>query len=129
MVDDGWIQLIDPTIAPVSVGNVVPGRCAVVTDRPIVLGSGYKPFPSIRVGREIFDLGNAKALVESFPARTAVGGAEGAAVITRINNLRPIGREGQTVLIRMDAVGSLRGDVGPSPPGARKVPTDRVDGT
>src|SRR2546430_1584568 len=94
---------------------MIPNARAGVADSSIVLGSRHQPFPCIRITAEIFDLADAKAFVECCPIRAAVCRSENPSVIAGIYNIGVSRRECETVLVRVDAVGALRGHVGPCP--------------
>src|SRR5262249_52089013 len=125
MIDGVRVMLIHSTVAAVAVGNMIPFGRAGETDGAIVLCSGHQPFPRVGIARHVLDFRDGETLVERDPGTPTVRGPVDPAVVAGINDLGVSGYEGEAVLVRMDAVGSLGGNVRPT----QKVSSQRVDRT
>src|SRR6516164_49322 len=127
MIDGIRVLLIHSTVAAVAIGNMVPCGRAGETDGPIVLCSRHQPFRRVGIARHVLDFRDGETLVERGPGAPTVSGPVDTAVVASINDLGAAGYEGEAVLVWMDAVGTLRGNVCPTPRRARKVSSQRVD--
>src|ERR1700730_17657447 len=127
MINSIRVLLIDSTVAAIAVGDMIPFGRASETKGPVILCSRYQPFPRVGITRHVFSFGDLKALVKCGPGATPVGGSIDTAVVTDIDDLGIAGHEGQAVLVWMDTIGALRGDIGPVPCRARKVSSQGVD--
>src|SRR5215510_16377852 len=128
VIHDQRIQLIDPTVASVTIGDVIPNGRPREADRSIVLGSRHQPFPGSRITGHVFDLSDAESFAEGRPGCAAICRAVNSPVVACVNNLGIVRGEGQTMLVWMDAVVALGGDVGPAYRGAADAPTVGIDG-
>src|SRR5262245_19633649 len=115
MINGIRVLLINSAIAAIAVGDMVPFGGASKAKRPVILCSRHQPFPRVGIARHVFDFGDSKALVECGPRGSTVARSVNAAVVTSIDDLGIAGHEGQTVLVRMDTIGTLRGDISPVP--------------
>src|SRR5437762_12237660 len=105
------IELIDPAVTAVPVGDVIPDQRAPKADRPIVLRPRHQPVRRCRVAAQVLELGDTKSLVEGLPCSTAVLRPNDASVVPELDRLEVPGRDGEAVLAGMDAVGAMGGDV------------------
>src|SRR5215472_5029435 len=129
MIDGVRVLLIHSTVATVAVGNMIPFGRPGETDGAVVLCPGHQPFPRVGIARHVLDFRDGETLVERDPGTPTVRGPVDTAVVAGINDLGVAGYEGEAVLVWMDALGTLGGNVRPTPRRTQKVSSQRVDRT
>src|SRR5262249_50684377 len=120
--------LVDPAVTTITVSHMVPDWRAGVRDSPVVLGPSQKPPPRVGIAGQVLNLADAEALVQRSPRVPGVGRPEDTAIITRVEDVGIAGREGQAVLVGVDAIAGPCRDVRPLPRGATQRAPEGIDG-